>query len=336
MADLTRAEQFVNGNLHDAAEVENEFDNYLQYINAKNQGTTPWDNVDATVLKVDGTDVTTWMGYRRPNLSRTGATTIDVENNTGTANQTSILFPDGTIRSVTENTASTHKYRRFTITATAEFITGTEDSGLYTGLSEAANTWYAMYAVKSQIDSSKFVLVGTTTLPLQANYATLNTNLGTDSWVYLGMVRNGDGSAGNSDLLPFNQSGGVTYFTNQVTTATLSSSVVGGMAGIIMATNASATSLTWAYATGTGSAQIPNHLKNGPVNCGRSGGTGPSRVFDEGQGRQYAHMSDVGNSMVPALMPLTQGVRLDVTGTAAALDILIGGFHDTILSQISL
>jgi len=194
-------------------------------------------------------------GYRRPVLVYASATAVDVENNTGIANETKIIFPDLNVRSVTEDVSSAHKYRRFTITAAAEFTTGTEDSGLFAGESEADNTWYAIYAVKSLIDATKFVLVGSTVLPVQANFATLNTNFGTNGWVYLGMIRNGDNSGTTGDILSFIQVGNMTLLTN-----TCIGNVKDTM-GIRLASTASAGSLTWTYSAGTGAAQIPSHIK---------------------------------------------------------------------------
>lgn len=188
-------------------------------------------------------------GYRRPVLQFISVTQIDVENNTGTANQTKIIFPDMSIRTVIEDTASTNKYRRFDITAAANFTSGTEDSGLYSALSEANNTWYAIYAVKSQINVLNFVLVGDTTLPLQANYATLNSRYGTDSWVYLGMIRNGDNNPAPGDLLDFVQAGGYTRLKNG-----------SGGVGIEFGRSAGAASVSYAPTQGTGTTDIPNHF----------------------------------------------------------------------------
>lgn len=193
------------------------------------------------------------LGYRRPNLTWISVTTVDIENNTGTANQTTIVFPDGSFRSVTENTASTSKYRRFIITETAEFTSGTENSGLRSGLSETNNTWYAIYAIKSQINGANFVLAGDTTLPLQANFATLNSRYGTNSWLYLGMIRNGDNLNAPGDILDFTQTGPNIQFNNPTDTAD-GQPVFSGMF-LVSGTG------TASYATtfGTGATDIPNH-----------------------------------------------------------------------------
>ena len=129
------------------------------------------------------------VNYRVPNLiyaAPTGDAFI-VENNTGTLHQTKILFPDGSIRSVTEDIGSTSKYRKCLVTEFAEFTSGTENSGLYSGQSRAS--WYYVYAVKSLINANNFVLVADTTLyPAQTNYSALNTRYGASGWVYLGAI----------------------------------------------------------------------------------------------------------------------------------------------------
>lgn len=190
---------------------------------------------------------------RRPRLSWNSETTVDVEENTGTSNQTRILFPDLSARSVTENLATTQKYRRFTITNTAEFTSGTEASGLRSGLAEANNTWYAIYAVKSQIDSSKFVLVGDTTTPVLANYSTLNSRYGTSSWVYLGMIKNGDNAASTSKILAFKQVGNKFNLVGNNSNST-NHPGLGSAVGV--------TSYTTIYTAsdGTGATDIPFHL----------------------------------------------------------------------------
>lgn len=221
-------------------------------------GVTIETNSDALRVKDAGISITKLssdlvkiFSYKRPVLKFISVTTVDVENNTGTLNQTRIVFPDGTVREVTEDTSSTNKYRRFLITAAAEFTSGTEDSGVRSGISEAVSTWYAIYAVKSAIDATKFVLAGDTTLPLQTNFSTLNSRYGTSGWVYLGMIRNGDNDAATGDILNFVQNGNRTDFKSAVTTFL-------GLSGILE--GGGAEPLTYNYAAGTGTGQIPDHL----------------------------------------------------------------------------
>lgn len=209
-------------------------------------------------------------GYRRPTLVFVSVTTVDVENNTGTLNETRVVFPDGESRSVTEDTASTNKYRRFLITAAAEFTSGTEDSGVRSGISEATNTWYAMYAVKSLIDATKFVIAADTTLPVQANFATLNSRYGTNGWAYLGLIRNGDDSGSTGDILSFRQAGNLTLFTNLATGGSANSG-----RGVLMLTATTATTATYNYAAGTAGKVFPSVISicqwTAGVNVGSTG-----------------------------------------------------------------
>lgn len=286
---------------------------------------TPTANTDVAIKSY----VDNQNGIRLPNLSRTSATTIDVENNTGAANQTTITFRDGTQRSVTEDTGSAHKYRRFDITATAEFTSGTEDSGLYTGISETNNTWYAIYAVQSQIDSTKFVLVGTTTIPTQGNIATLNTNFGSGKWQYLGMIRNGDNAGVAGDLIGFGQHGPIVIFQNQISNANLNSGLAGGAPGIRLATTASATSLTYTHAAGTGAAQVPSHLKIALYKSGGGGYTGIMRMYNDAATIEFGTHATITASQITAWMTATLGVQVDESGaTATGWDILLSGYID--------
>lgn len=336
MANLAVSNTFTAGTEITAAPFNTNFSDIVTYINNRNGGGTAWDALNVTgtstltgaitassTLAVTGAITATGgianlFGYRRPNLVYSSATAVNVENNTGTSNQTTIVFPDGTIRSVTEDVSSTHKYRQFLITATAEFITGTEDSGLYSGLSETTNTWYAIYAVKSQINTANFVLVGTTTLPLQANFATLNTNLGTNSWVYLGMIRNGDNSGATGDILSFVQSGNETAFRNACTGND------GTLFGTRLATTAGATSVTYTYAAGTGATDIPNHISIGAV--GVSNGT--AFAF-----KNAANTVTIGNlsggGTLRADVHVTAGFLC--SGTSTTRDIVLSGFYDPLL-----
>jgi hypothetical protein len=265
--------------------------------------------------------------YRRPALSFVSVTTVDVENNTGTANETRIIFPDGTERSVTEDTASTNKYRRFIITAAAEFTSGTEDSGLRSGLAEATDTWYAIYAVKSTINTANFVLAGDTTLPSQANFATLNTRYGTNGWVYLGMIRNGDASAATGDILSFYQSGIKVGFAN-----TCTGQAMNGL-GLRLATSAGATTLTYTYAAGTGTAQIPAHIVfvDWNTNAGASGA-----LFDVRSqvGTNVRYHRTNNTPAVPSIsianVPAANGL-INETTTSTTKDIYVTGFYDPLL-----
>lgn len=275
------------------------------------------------------------LGYRRPNLSFISVTTVDVENNTGTTNQTTIVFPDGTFRSVIEDTSSTSKYRRFIITETAEFTSGTENSGIRSGLSEATNTWYAIYVVKSQINAANFVLVGDTTLPLQTNFSTLNSRYGTNSWLYLGMIRNGDNSGATGDILAFVQESNYIQFSNTVVTAAASLST---SFGLRLANVTGAATLTYTYSAGIGTTNIPDHLKLG-IYCGATALTTSKFVLDTPATGTNYHAYDLTNGGSPVGSSdihtafnsvLSLGLRLTGTGNSN-IAIMLRGFYDPIL-----
>lgn len=189
--------------------------------------------------------------YRRPNLVFISISTVDVEANTDTTSQRAVMFPDGEIR-----LSTTQNHFRFDITRNT-VLSGNKQSGLRTGLSQTNNTWYALYAVKASDNTSDLLLVGDTLLPLQANVATLNANFGTNAWVYLGMVRNGNNNDVVTGILSFVQTGNTTSFTN----ATLDPASAVNINGTLLASNtATVADLTYSYSAGTGAAQIPNHL----------------------------------------------------------------------------
>jgi len=300
----------------------------LRYVAKTNLGLSQWYHDVTTPYE---TFLANINGYRRPTLTWISATLVDVENNTGTSNETKIIFPDGTARSVTEDTSSTTKYRRFDITATANFTSGTEDSGMRSGESEATNTWYAIYAVKSQIDSTKFVLVGSTTLPLQANFSTLNTNFGANSWVYLGLIRNGDRGGATGDILAFSQMGNLTTFNN--TLAGGSTSTGAPMSGILLANTAGAATLTYTHATGTGSAQIPGNIAGCVYGWAAASVAATVVVSDSGDVRNYARVPS-NSTLVMGQSPrsASEGVQLRNTAASSiAYDITLYGFFDRVL-----
>lgn len=229
--------------------------------------------VDATPTSTTDVAIKSYVdkldNYRRPVLQFSSVSVINLETGiNGTSGQAQILFSDGTLR-----TDSTATRINFDITRNAA-LSGSAQSGLRSSLSEAANTWYALYAVKVTDNSSNFVVVGDTNLPLQANFSTLNSNFGSNGWVYLGLVRNGDNSGATTDLLTFVQSGNMTIFKN----AAVAVSSGGGPngQGIVLGNATSNTILTWTYASGTGTTQVPSNISIGKilgnVNPGSSAG----------------------------------------------------------------
>jgi hypothetical protein len=195
--------------------------------------------------------------YRRPVLQFASVTTVSVESGivTGTSGDVSVLFPDGTLLTVNSTNQTT-----FSITRNAVLsMSGGAQSGLRSGISEATNTWYELYAAKLTDSSTSFVVVGDTTLPLPANYSTLNSRYGTNAWVPLGLIRNGDNSGSTGDILTFVMSGNMTLFGNNC---------VGNVLNAVGTRLASATgvnSVTYTYSSGTGTTEIPNTISIGRI-----------------------------------------------------------------------
>lgn len=295
---------------------------YLQLVGGVMQGD----------LDMNSNDIlnSVYSNYRRPRLVFVSVTSIDVENNTDTSNETKYLFPDGEVRSVTEDTSSTNKYRRFIITSTAEYTSGTEDSGLYTSLSEATNTWYAIYAVKSLIDDTKVVLVGDTTLPSQGNVSTLNSRYGTNGWIYLGMVRNGDNSGATGDILDFHQDGDVTHFKNY----TSANSTLKG-SGIRIATTASAASITYTLTNGTGTTDIPAHLLHifATISLGSVSNSQVHYLADASTPNKYFIRVCALQLVMSVWTEQTSYYVSNTGGTSTAQDLFLSGFRDAHLGS---
>lgn len=288
----------------------------------------------ATKAYVDGSASPFPAGFRRANLSWISITTVDIENNTGTANQTTVIFPDGTSRSVIEDTSITSKYRRFIITETAEFTSGTENSGLRASLSEASNTWYALYAVKSQINAANFVLVGDTTTPSQTNFATLNGTYGANSWVYLGVIRNGDQSTNLNDICSFIQSGSKTVFTNLITGEDSLWQPFG-----MMVASGTVVILTWNYSTGIAGAVVPPQFAYGDFNVVDYGILSGAFLFQTaaGFGTYINVSSETGSgisraSAIYQMAPITTGIRYNSTGNTLK-GMALTGWIDNVLSS---
>lgn len=261
--------------------------------------------------------------YRRPNLIWASITQVNVDDVVVT-NQPQVLFPDGELRGETSTTLY-----NFVITRNA-VLTGAKQSGLRTGLSEATNTWYAIYAVKSQ-DATGFVTVGDTILPIRSNIATLNSNFGTNSWVYLGMIANGNNSNLTGDIVKFSQCGNYTRLDGTVTSGQSLS-----LTGIRLATTASAVTLSWTYAAGTNiaSGQLPNNIGLAEFQVWHVGRTGVSLdSFDAAQNFYYqAINTNNANTVYKFQARPDLGIRTKgSTGVADPMDIHLSAFWDSAL-----
>ncbi len=265
--------------------------------------------------------------YRRPNLQFNNSTVVNVEAGIdGTSGEVRILFPDGTIR--TDSTTGRVQCNVAQVAA----LSGTWQSGLRTG-SVANNTWYAIYMVKTTDDSAKMVAVADTVLPIQANFATLNSNFGTNGWVYLGLVRHGDQGGAATGILAFFQNGNFTFFENNNTGGNVQTPIP----GIRMATTAAATTLGYANVAGTAGAVIPNNINLVLWRVGTANtNTGLKIQSADGSGHYLLQLPAIlggGNCMATVLgsgdSALKPGVFL--TGTNGAMDIFLAGFYDSVL-----
>lgn len=269
-----------------------------------------------------------YSGYRRPVLSFGSVTTVAVESGLdGTSGDIPLLFPDGSMRTETSTTRTT-----FDITRNAVLVTSGAQSGLTGVTTEATNTWYALYGCKVTDSSTLWVTVGSTVLPLRANFATLNTAYGTNGWVYLGLIRNGDGSGTTGDILVFDQSGNTTIFRNACVTNTSNAGI-----GMRLATTAGATTVTWSYSAGTGATNVPDNIKLGYVLY--SGGPRVAAVYalqNSASDRFYSGISGGGATAVPRntmLLSILGGLKLSdlEAGTSNAMDINLIGWVDNVL-----
>ena len=264
--------------------------------------------------------------YRRPLLQWSSVTQVNLETGTnGTSGAAAILFPDGDYR-----TDSSTTHINFVITRNAA-LSGSAQSGLRTSLSEANNTWYALYAVKVTDSTTDFVVVGDTLTPTQANFSTLNSNFGTGGWVYLGQIVNGDNSGAAGDIPKFVKSGALTTFYNTLSSANT-------VRGIRLATTAGATSLTWTYASGTslGSSQVPSHIQIGTIQADMGASTNIN-LLDQGATLYNAIGINVTNVSTYSVyeLPLNQGVKINLSASVAA-GLALTSFFDTVLGGGSL
>src|SRR6185295_803740 len=196
--------------------------------------------------------------YKRPQLGFGGVTAVGLDNyrTDGISNWTQIIFPDGNWREEANTTR-----RTFVITRNAVLTNAGAQSGLRSGLTETNNTWYALYAIKISDNAAGFVTVGDNITPSLATASTLNSRYGTNNWVYLGCIRNGDNQDAPGDILSFTMVGNYTCFTNTVNPVPAASAGIWN--GMELVSNASATTVSWTYSVGMGATQIPDALQNG-------------------------------------------------------------------------
>lgn len=263
--------------------------------------------------------------YKKPTLKFIDANTVDIEANTETANETCLVVKSGEQLCVTEDTSSTTKYRRFLITASAEFTSGTEDSGLISTESEPTNHWIPIYAVKSQINSSNFVLVGTTeTTPIPTNFSSLNTLFGTDNWLYIGTIRNGDNVGEPTEIVDFNSGTLTTTFNIVVSSIT-------ELQGVLIHDEASA-SVTFTPSAGVSAAAVPSYFTTVFWGCGSEVVGQQVSITAATNSRKY-YSDYVGDYLAPFVFYFEndpfEGVAISHGSNDTIVKMIsIGGFRD--------
>lgn len=266
------------------------------------------------------------LSYRRPSLEFASVVQVEPQKVlTGVSGEVAILFNDGDYR-----TDSTTSHTDFLITRNA-VLSGTALSGLRTSLSEATNTWYAIYAVKVTDSSTDFVIVGDTVLPLAGNFATLNTNFGTNGWVYLGLIRNGDNSGATGDIINFSQSGTETMFANNEAEI----SGAGGTGSLLVSSSTSP--IIYTATAGTGATDIPNNIKIASFWCGVGNGGAAAEVTASNNAnliRYFGASANAGARTVQTIripIVLLGTIRLQSASPGTGLDINLLGWIDTVL-----
>lgn len=209
--------------------------------------------------------------YKKPVLQWESSTSVSVQNNSATSDETIIYFPTF-VASIEEENPS--KFRKADITNEARGYqtssSGTARGGRRDGLSLTTNSWYAVYAakVRSGTDydetTAKFVLVFDSTLPTSANESTLDSRYGEGCWNYMGLVRYGFGATGSSSAIPkFIQSNkGWTYFYEK------SSSGYGGV-NLAYSTSSSSNDPLYTFDDGTSGNVIPEIVGAVQIMVGR-------------------------------------------------------------------
>lgn len=297
-----------------------------------------WNGIEAgtktlSLVKVDSNPTTAlalapkqyvdrYANWRRPVLQYASTTVVNIETGlNGTSGSATILFPDGDLRSDSTTSRINCNFAQNAV------LSGTAQSGIRSG-SVANNTWYAIYAVKVSDSTTNFVTVADTVLPVQGSFSTLNSNLGTSSWVYLGLVRYGDGNNAATNIVKFFQAGNKTIFYNAA------SNNVTTMPGIFMAGEGSgSTSTTYTYASGTGSAQIPSVI--GIISwlvTANSSGTSFSITSQVNSSNNWYRTTSGGTTQVARVMDVlaTEGLIASTT-TSTTRDICLISFIDGVL-----
>lgn len=136
--------------------------------------------------------------YRKPRLVYTDDDNITVEENGITSSTTLVLIRDRLCTIVDRTLNFDSEANGYT-----SGDSGSAVSGYLTGGTRGTDYYYYIYAVLvtqgTDNDGTKAVLVAAVEPPIATGLAFLNTQFGTDKWIYLGCVRNGysDGTDDN-------------------------------------------------------------------------------------------------------------------------------------------
>lgn len=311
----------VNTNFSDNANTWTGLEALTKSFSNLRVDTTPTTSTDVAIKSY----VDKLNNYRRPVLQYNSGTVVNLETGiNGTSGQAQILFPDGTLRTDSTTTRINCNLAQNAV------LSGSAQSGLRTG-SQSANTWYSFYAVKVSDSTTNFVTVADTVLPLQANFATLNSNFGTNSWVFLGTLPNGDKNAATNVILSFTMLGNCVMLRNTNNgNAQQCSGILVGTQSIAGAT------LTVSYAAGTniGTPQFPNQFGLSYMTVAHNNAAQDITSVLDGAGnirRAVLQSPTTGaNFAFPVTIPLLDGIQ--VTGNAGnKRDIFLSAYWDGVL-----
>ncbi len=268
------------------------------------------------------------IGAPIPDLVYVSATTASIKQNTTTTDMTSIKFFDGTVKSVTEDLGATPKIRLLDLAVDAEWTTGTEQSGKYPSSTLANGSWLIVYAVKSLINASKFVLVARTLEPVVANVTTLNSNFGTGSWVPVGILKAGVNGSLDTNLVAFRQDGDYVAFVNQFNDGS------NNICGAVVATG-TGTSGTFAGTAGTDADKIPNSVSEVLWTVDHGSATGFIAISDPTSATSKL-LTNVypTNSVVQCMGHGRQGLKVEAADSAL-WNIAVSTFRIGFLSRSS-
>ena len=217
-------------------------------------------------------------------------------------------------------------------------LTGTVQGGVNVGTT-TINTSYEGYCVKSQANSTDFVFVVSTTVPIVSNISKLNTAFGTNGWIALGLWRVGDNQTGgeqrtSGSFLTGYQSGACTYFSNGRSWTTLSP--VPGYE--IMFSSGAAIQAVWNYSPGMSGFTVPQNVTFASVHIAAQDIQEFQLISADGNQTPYMLVPSTGNSNTQITVDhvaIKKGLKMTKVYAAGnyGSDTTIQGFCDDAISQ---